>query len=384
VQVDTISTVAGQVVTVVYAGVGVSDGQLTLRLQDLGGIDANVVINGLQVIWAGPDTFGPRVIAASPSGNVTAPVDRLLLTFDEPLLPGSFSLADIVSLTGPTGAIVPTAVQAIDARQFEVRFAAQNAVGEYRLTIGPDIADQSGNLMDQDRDGVGGELLQDQYTTGFNVVPFMGRFDFGTATSPVEAGYVPVLPTTTYSAALGYGWQGATGLGVVRNNGTALTRDLIYAPVLTFAVDVPNGTYDVTLTTGDTDVYPHDLMGIFLEGVQVDTISTVAGQVVTVVYAGVGVSDGQLTLRLQDFGGVDPNIVINGLQIGSGAAPAQALLAGYRPTAASPRLQSPRTRQVLLERVDAALAELVKEYASLEYAARRRPRPQAPAVRALG
>jgi hypothetical protein len=134
-QVATISTLAGQVVTAAYSGVHVNDGQLTLRLQDLGGIDANVVINGLQVIWAGPDTFGPRVIAASPSGNATAPVDRLRLTFDEPLLPGSFSVADIVSLTGPTGAIVPTAVQAIDATQFEVQFAAQNAVGDYRLTI---------------------------------------------------------------------------------------------------------------------------------------------------------------------------------------------------------------------------------------------------------
>ena len=45
------------------------DGQLTVRLEDKGGVDPYVVLNGLEVAWAGPDTRGPQVIAASPGAQ---------------------------------------------------------------------------------------------------------------------------------------------------------------------------------------------------------------------------------------------------------------------------------------------------------------------------
>jgi hypothetical protein len=79
-------------------------------------------------------------------------------------------------------------------------------------------------------------------------------------------------------------------------------------------VDVPIGTYDVTLTVGDAGPYTHDQQ-VFLEGASVDTISTGAGQTLTRIYNNVAVSDGQLTLRLDGRGGVDPNMVINALKV---------------------------------------------------------------------
>ena len=55
-------------------------------------------------------------------------------------------------------------------------------------------------------------------------------------------------------------------------------------------------------------------MGVFLEGVQSDTVTTAAGQILTKTYT-VAVADGQLNLRLIDLGGFDPNTVIEGLDI---------------------------------------------------------------------
>src|SRR5205823_9181308 len=134
------------------------------------------------------------------------------------------------------------------------------------------------------------------------------------STSAVAEGYRQVLPTTSYTTAAGFGWQSSPVNGDVRPVGTELTADLNYGRDLTFAVDVPDGTYQVNLTTGDTGPYVHDQMATWLEGSPRETVSTAAGEVVTRSYR-LPVRDGQLTLRLQDLGGSDQNAVINGLDV---------------------------------------------------------------------
>jgi len=148
------------------------------------------------------------------------------------------------------------------------------------------------------------------------------KFDFGTAASPVAPGYTQVTPATTYSMAQGYGWLAGIIGAADRGTSDPLKRDLNYGPSGTFAVDLPNGSYTVTLTMGDSK-YAHDKMGVFLQGTQVDTVSTAAGQVVTKVYTA-SVSSSPLAVRLVDQGGSDPNFVINGLEIAaSSPAPPQ-------------------------------------------------------------
>src|SRR4029079_15632550 len=49
------------------------------------------------------------------------------------------------------------------------KFPAQSSLGTYTLVLGADIADQSGNLLDQDRDGTGGEPADDSYTATFDI-----------------------------------------------------------------------------------------------------------------------------------------------------------------------------------------------------------------------
>ncbi|HJQ78965.1 MAG TPA: S8 family serine peptidase, partial [Lacipirellulaceae bacterium] len=314
-QFDTITTSAGQTVTRIYR-VGVSDGQLNLRLADLGGSDWWAMICGLDIVFAGPDTTGPQIVSSDPAGTASGPIDRITLTFNEPIDESSFTLADVVLLDGPSGPIAPTSVNHPAIDQVEVAFPAQNTSGSYRLVIGPNIVDRSGNLMDHDGDGTGGEVPDDRYLAAFTLEAgpeYVARIDFGTTTSPVAAGYTQVTRNDRYSASIGYGWQLGSVSDISRGTGTDLTRDMNFTHDGTFAIDLANGEYDVIPTIGDTSL-AHDLVGAFIEGVQVDTITTAGGQTVTRTYR-VSVSDGQLNLRLADLGGSDWWAMICGLDV---------------------------------------------------------------------
>ncbi len=311
---DSVSTAGGQFAVNTYR-TSVSDGQLSLGLTDLGGSDSWVMINGLDVVFAGPDRTGPSVISTDAVGTVTGPIDRITLSFNESIQPGSFTLEDIAILEGPDGAITATAVNPLAAGEFEVTFEPQNTPGVYRLRVGPDVADVGGNLMDQDGDGVPAETSEDQFETMFTLeagAQVVGRFDFGTADSPVATDYTAIVHTDSYSASIGYGWQTGTVYSINRG-GDALTRDLNYTHDATFAVDLPNGEYDVTVTLGEV-LISHDQMGVFLEGGQVDSITTAGGQFAVNTYR-TSVSDGQLSLGLLDLGGGNYWVAINALDI---------------------------------------------------------------------
>ncbi len=200
VQVDTVTTAAAQFLSRTYA-VTVTGGQLDLRLKDTTGYDV-ATIDALQISSTGVSTPGPRVTAATPSGSVSGPIDQVELTFNEPIQPSSFTTASVDALTGPAGAITPTAVTEVDSTHYEVTFAPQSAAGAYVLTVGPNITDLAGNAMDQNQDGINGEVPQDEFTANFSITapppppPATYQYDFGTATSPVAAGYTQVTDTT--------------------------------------------------------------------------------------------------------------------------------------------------------------------------------------------
>lgn len=136
-------------------------------------LDGRVVTSGrLNAARALLDVDGPRVVASDPSGAVGGVVTRVQLSFNEPVDPSTFTLADIVSFTGPTGAITVTGVNVVPDsfdRKYEVTFASQITRGDYQLVLGPNILDKNGNLMDQDGDGVLGESIEDRYTLMFSI-----------------------------------------------------------------------------------------------------------------------------------------------------------------------------------------------------------------------
>ena len=146
-----------------------------------------------------------------------------------------------------------------------------------------------------------------------DIRPVDERFDFGTSTSPLEPGHTRVVHTTAYSAASGFGWASGGLDSRNRAAGTSLSRDLNFGEEGAFLVDVPNGIYDVTVTSGD-QAAAHDQAGVFLEGTQVDTVTTAKNAWVARVYQ-VAVADGQLTVELRDLGGADRFFVINALTV---------------------------------------------------------------------
>ena len=305
VSVDTFTTPAGDVAIRTYT-VTVVDGQLTLFLDGSGGIDPNMVINALQVTSGSALTvsIGDAAIYEG-GGRTTGTVERS----------GSTSEDLIVTLVSndTSEATVPQTVT-ISAGQSSTSFdidAVDDATvdGTHTVTI---TASAAGF-------GSGSDTLDVLDNDASSV--FERRFDFGTATSPLEPDYTRVTGTTAYSNSLGHGWLGGTVKSLDRGPGTDLTRDFNYQRVGTFVIDVPVGTYEVTLTAGDGGPYPHD-QEVFLEGVLVDAFMTPASDVVIRTYT-VTVVDGQLTLLLDGSGGTDPNMVINALQVI--AVPNQAL-----------------------------------------------------------
>jgi hypothetical protein len=133
---------------------------------------------------------GPRIIDHTPGGVVTGSVDSICLNFDRPMDPSSFSFAqDILSFTGPQGAIVPTGYNWIDGQTLEVTFKPLTSTGEYRMVIGPQILDPIGNALDQDRDLVTGEVPDDQYTVSFTIrgPRIIDHTPGGVVTGPVDS-----------------------------------------------------------------------------------------------------------------------------------------------------------------------------------------------------
>ncbi|HET6427629.1 MAG TPA: Ig-like domain-containing protein, partial [Phycisphaerae bacterium] len=123
------------------------------------------------VVYYFNDTDGPRVSAASPDGETASPVSVLAITFSEAIDPDSFSAAeDVERFTGPGGADLLGEVTEwvwLNSRTLEVRFPLQRLPGAYELVIGPDVLDLSGNPMDQDADGAGGEVPDDAFLAAF-------------------------------------------------------------------------------------------------------------------------------------------------------------------------------------------------------------------------
>ncbi len=177
-------------------------------------------------------------------------------------------------------------------------------------------------------DGSAEGSIQDATFLGYAGLP-VWRFDMNHPGSPTQepvaspsepTGYVAVLPDTTYSDTLGYGWITAPGGSV--NRGTLSGTD--YSDLLqdshwgtgarTFQIDLPDGNYEVTVTMGDT--VARDFMDVIVvkgTGTGVTGISTAAGQYVHRTFA-VSPDDGQIQLQFTTTGG-NPYWMVNAIEV---------------------------------------------------------------------
>ncbi|MHC4406506.1 MAG: sialidase family protein, partial [Planctomycetota bacterium] len=312
--VDTLSTDPGQVLPPQTYEVTVNDGQLTLLLKDLGGTDPNVCIVALKVV---PIQLTPGITVTPTSGLTTteaggtatftvrldtAPTENVSidLSSNKPL-EGTVSPGTLTFTPTDWNVEKPVTVTGVDDpdpdgnQPYTIVTARADSADAHYNVINP--ADVSVTNVDDD------------------APPFESHFDFGQPTSPVESGYTRVTEAGRYAPELGYGWLSGEITSRDRAVGSALERDFNFTREGVFVVDVPNGTYDVTVTAGDLGRWWHDQMGFYLEGVLVDTLSTDPGQVLPPQTYEVSVNDGQLTLLLRDLGGTDPNVCIEALDI---------------------------------------------------------------------
>ncbi|WP_146533823.1 right-handed parallel beta-helix repeat-containing protein [Rubripirellula reticaptiva] len=157
--------------------------------------------------------------------------------------------------------------------------------------------------------GIGGELPEPEVP----VDGVYGRFDFGTETSPVESGYTKITALDRYDYVNEYGWLNGSVGSRDRVNADDLDRDFNYVSSgsMTFAVEVPNGIYQLSMVVGDAS-YESSSIEVEIEHQLVDTISTVAGEFVNSIYE-VEVTDRLLSLRLTR--GTSGFAMINSLQV---------------------------------------------------------------------
>ncbi|MFI7637536.1 hypothetical protein [Nonomuraea sp. NPDC049400] len=131
------------------------------------------------------------------------------------------------------------------------------------------------------------------------------KFDFGSTSSPLAEGYTRVAHNTLYTADLGYGLDRAVGY---RDRGTAdpVTRDFTVSGSYGFAVDVPNGEYELTVISGDA-IAPNATT-LAVEGEDRGTITASTGAYGD--YTGTAlVADGRLDLAFGRDGRVNAVLV---------------------------------------------------------------------------
>jgi hypothetical protein len=189
---------------------------------------------------------GPRVFSVTPDPLVSGKLQSVTVTFTGTVDPSSFKTS-AATLVGPSGSIAITGVMDITMTPppgqpnphnvYDVSFTPQSSNGPYTITIGPNISDFSGNLMDQDMDGPPNGQADDSFT---------GRFFANTTTN---GPFVPgILGRETSGGGL---WVG------VSNGSSAFTNSFFGAltPGITW-VDVVTGDFT---GSGKTDVAARNL-----------------------------------------------------------------------------------------------------------------------------
>ena len=141
------------------------------------------------------------------------------------------------------------------------------------------------------------------------------KFDFNYNTSPTMDGFIGVTQTQSYDSELGYGWIKTPGNGRYRSgNGKDDSSDMADDFCLgegEFAIDLPNGSYEVTIYAGDLLAGTSTIKCSYTaEGVSIGSIA--CRQSIGSCTATVNVTDGQLNIVV---GGT--NKYINGLTVTS-------------------------------------------------------------------
>lgn len=99
------------------------------------------------------ETAGPQIVGANYQ-TLSSTLVGLWVTFNEAINPLSFTVKDVTVSGG--GGVVNVVVSATNPAQFLVTMTPPPIAAIQTVSIGPNIADRFGNLMDQNKDGLKG------------------------------------------------------------------------------------------------------------------------------------------------------------------------------------------------------------------------------------
>jgi subtilisin-like proprotein convertase family protein len=161
---------------------------------------------------------GPTVMSLVPTSPATVPISSVDVTFSGPVDPQTFTVAD-VTILAPDGTVIPAASvvditptppagQGSIHNKYRIFFAGQSAPGIYKVILGPNISDFSGDRMNQNLNGVNGENPSDTYTGYFTIPSPPGT----TATSGTPIIYGQNQATGQWSASLSNGVSALTNV----------------------------------------------------------------------------------------------------------------------------------------------------------------------------
>jgi len=210
---------------------------------------------------------GPRVLGVEPA-DVGRVVNFVDVEFDSAIDPASLTGADAMVI-GPTGAVAITSVTHVTGDTYRITFLEPIGEGYYNVHIGPNVTDTLGNWMDQDDDGINGELadafvgtfavtlpdLSADSVTPDNFAPWWGE-SFDVAYSISNSGSADATGTWTDRVWLSAdgGLDGSDRLlaGEFATDYNPLAVGESYSPVVTVTLPIesaglPDGAYYIIL-----------------------------------------------------------------------------------------------------------------------------------------
>lgn len=204
---------------VMYSGLLVGLANPPTALGGLSGSGSKTNLNGQAGVVFNSTNIPPfQVTGVSPAGALLQPITNIEVRFGTAVDPSTFTAADVV-ITTPAGTIPAgqVTVTPASASVINVGFPVQSATGQYRIQLGPRIEDIFHQELDQNGNGIPGEVPNDVYSATFSIsnsVSLSGTIRLTNGT-PVAGVLLQAGATTTTTAANGtyalylpLGWSG--------------------------------------------------------------------------------------------------------------------------------------------------------------------------------
>ncbi len=285
-------------------------------------IDSQTVTSTAPTITVTPAAFNlsQSLVAAAPTSFVAGGSSTITLTPKDQygnLLPTGITTVAFSLATGSSGGTVSSAT---------LNTNGTYTAGFTSTTAGSDTITTTINGQSVTSTAPTISVISATAATSYN-------FAFNTASFPAAETVGGItytsVPGSAYTTAKGYGWTTAIN-SLSRGTPTSnpVYEALNFSSNATFRVDLPDGIYTITATMGDAaslhdddDILTSVGGGTFASVLGGNLVGNAAGQWTSTTFT-VNVNAGNtLSLQFLDRGGVDPNFVLNALQIQPSTGP---------------------------------------------------------------